>query len=51
MISAAIAYIVAIIVLALVGEANSTWLIVAGWIVALWFVLIGSLSGWQAARR
>ena len=51
MIGALFAYAYALGVLALVGEAHSTWLIVIGWIMATWMVVTGSISGWVAARQ
>lgn len=51
MIAAIFAYAYALGILALVGEANSTALIVIGWIMAIWMAITGSISGWVAARQ
>lgn len=51
MIAALVAYVDALVILALVGEAHSLPLIIAGWVTATWMIVLGSLAGWQAARQ
>lgn len=51
MIGAIYAYLSALLVFALVAEARTPLLIVAGSAYALWLVLAGSIVGYRAARN
>lgn len=42
---------IAIVVFALAGEADTVLLRVLGTILAVWFALLGAMTGWLAARE
>jgi hypothetical protein len=51
MLAALYGYSMGLLMFALAGEATTEWLRWLGVIAAVWFILIGSVLGWQAARR
>jgi hypothetical protein len=50
MISAIFAFVYGLLIFALVGEAETPWLRIAGIIGAGYMVLAGAFAGWQASR-
>ena len=50
MISAIFAFAYGLLIFALVGEAETAWLRIAGIIAAWYMVLAGAFTGWQASR-
>ncbi len=50
MITAILNFLFAIFTLALLSEVHSTPLVVIGWMMAVWFAVLGALSGWMTAR-
>jgi len=51
MVGAIFAFVYGIIILALVNEAQTSWLVVVGWIAAFWMIAAGALAGWQSSKR
>lgn len=51
MVASGIAFGFALVVFALAGEAQTAWLKVAGFAVAVFLTLSGAISGWQHYRR
>jgi len=51
MLGAIYAYLSAILVFALAGEAHTPFLRWAGFAYAAWLVIAGSIVGWNAARN
>ena len=51
MLAALYGYALGLLMFALAGEATTVWLRWLGSGAAVWFIVIGSLMGWQAARK
>jgi len=51
MVHAVYAFVLGIVVFALAGEADTVALRVVGTLVAIWFVFLGAVTGWAAARK
>jgi hypothetical protein len=51
MFAVVLCYAVAILLLANAGTVNSTPLYWIDWVMAIYFAIIGSVAGWQNARR
>lgn len=47
MIAAFFSFSYALIIFALVGEADSDWLRIVGFIAASWMAFAGAIAGWQ----
>jgi hypothetical protein len=44
-------YVIALLLFANAGQSPNTFLFWADWVVGVYFVIVGSLAGWQAARN
>ena len=51
MITVFLAFVFALLVFALAGEAQSEWLRIAGFIMAVLFTISGAISGWNYFRK
>lgn len=51
MIAALISYVLGIMCIANAGEVTSPILAWTNWVLAVLFIITGSLNGWNAARR
>jgi hypothetical protein len=51
MVASVIAFGFALVVFSLAGEAQTSWLKVAGFVVAAFLTLSGAISGWQHYQR
>ena len=51
MISAFLSLGFALVIFALVGEAQSLWLQIAGSVVAVLLTLAGAMAGWQSTKK
>ncbi len=51
MLGAALSFVFALVIFALVSEAESLWLQIAGSVVAVLLTLAGAMAGWQSTKK